>query len=145
MGLIKNKKRHTVIIGCGRLGATIASALSDKEKNVIIVDTIEDSFRKLSPSYAGQIFVGDATVFSVLEEISIQDAESVIIVTHSDNTNIMIAQIVKEKYGVEKVIARLYDPERDVVYRELGIETIYPAYLESKQLLEWCEEREGKE
>ena len=110
-----------------------------------MLDLHEDSFRKLSPSFAGQTFIGDATSYTVLEEVDIREADSVIIVTHEDNTNIMIAQIVKEIYGIERIIARLYDPEKDVVYKELGIETIYPAHLESKQLLKWYEKKAEEE
>ncbi|MEG0292389.1 MAG: TrkA family potassium uptake protein [Anaerovoracaceae bacterium] len=133
----RRDKDYSVIIGCGRLGATIASSLSDMGKNVLIMDTKEDSFRKLSPSFAGQTMVGDATDYSVLKEANISQATVLIPVTHSDNTNIMISQIAKEIFNVETVIARLYDPERDVVYKEFGIETIYPAYLESSQVLKW--------
>lgn len=138
MGLFRKKnKDYTIVIGCSRLGATIASALSDKDDNVLVLDKNEDSLRKLPQSYAGQTFIGDAMNWSTLEEINIKKADVVIIVTHEDNINIMLSQMVKEVYGVDRVIARLYDPERDIVYNELGIETIYPAFLEAKQLMEW--------
>ena len=138
MGLFKKRaKDYTIVIGCSRLGATIASSLSDKDDNVLVLDKNEDSLRKLPQSYSGQTFIGDAMSWATLEEINITDADVVIIVTHEDNINIMLSQMVKEVYGVERVIARLYDPERDIVYNELGIETIYPAFLEAKQLMEW--------
>lgn len=133
----KKDRDYTIIIGCGRLGATIANTLSDEKKNVMVVDNDEDALRKLSSSFAGQTYIGDASEYSVLEEVNIEQANVVIVVTHRDNLNIMLAQIVKEIYKVDRVIARLYDPERDIVYNELGIETIYPAYLESEQLMDW--------
>lgn len=133
----KKIRDYTVIIGCGRLGATIASTLSDKDMNVIIIDKKKDSFRKLSNSYGGQTLVGDASDYSVLKEANIFDATVVITVTHSDNTNIMLSQMIKEEFNTNTIIARLYDPERDVVYKEFGIETIYPAYLESDQVMKW--------
>ena len=140
MGLFgKKNKGYTVVIGCSRLGATIASALSDKDENVLVLDKNEDSLRKLPISYAGQTFIGDAMNWATLDEINVKKADVVIIVTHEDNINIMLAQMVKDAYDVERVIARLYDPERDVVYNELGIETIYPAFLEAKQLMDWYE------
>ncbi len=141
----KKNKDYTIIIGCGRLGSTIANTLSDKKKNVMVVDGDEDSLRKLSLSFAGQTYIGDASDYSVLEEVNIEKANVVIVVTHSDNLNIMLAQIVKEIYGVDRVIARLYDPERDIVYKELGIETIYPAYLESEHLMDWYNKVEVEE
>lgn len=131
----KNEKNYTIIVGCGRLGSTIATALSNEGKNVLIIDKNEDSFRKLSHAYSGQTLEGDATNFEVLQEAMVDKATFVIPVTHSDSTNIMIAQIAKEIFKVNNVIARLYDPERDIVYKELGIQTIYPAYLEAKNLL----------
>lgn len=140
----RKEKDYTVIIGCGRLGATIANTLSDENKNVMVVDSDEDSLRKLSSSFAGQTYVGDASDYFVLDEINLKKANVVIVVTHKDNLNIMLAQIAKEIYHVERVIARLYDPERDVVYKELGIETIYPAYLESEQLMQWYNKVEAK-
>lgn len=141
----KKDKDYTIIIGCGRLGSTIANTLSDKKKNVMVVDGDEDSLRKLSLSFAGQTYIGDASDYSVLEEVNIEKANVVIVVTHSDNLNIMLAQIVKEIYGVDRVIGRLYDPERDIVYKELGIETIYPAYLESEHLMDWYNKVEVEE
>ena len=140
----RKEKDYTVIIGCGRLGATIANTLSDENKNVMVVDSDEDSLRKLSSSFAGQTYVGDDSDYFVLDEINLKKANVVIVVTHKDNLNIMLAQIAKEIYHVERVIARLYDPERDVVYKELGIETIYPAYLESEQLMQWYNKVEAK-
>lgn len=140
----RKEKDYTVIIGCGRLGATIANTLSDEKKNVMVVDSDEDSLRKLSSSFAGQTYVGDASDYFVLDEINLKKANVVIVVTHKDNLNIMLAKIAKEIYHVERVIARLYDPERDVVYKELGIETIYPAYLESEQLMQWDNKVEAK-
>lgn len=133
----KKNQDYTIVIGCSRLGATIAAALSDQDKNVLVLDKNEDSLRKLPQHYAGQTFIGDAMNWATLEEINIKKAQVVIIVTHEDNINIMLSQMVKETYGVERVIARLYDPERDIVYNELGIETIYPAFLEAKQLMQW--------
>ncbi|MEG0919729.1 MAG: TrkA family potassium uptake protein [Bacilli bacterium] len=133
----KKDRDYTVIIGCGRLGATIASTLSDKDMNVIIIDSREDAFRKLSHSYCGQTLVGDASDYSVLREANIADATVVITVTHSDNTNIMLSQMIREEFNTKTIIARLYDPERDVVYKEFGIDTIYPAYLESEQVMKW--------
>lgn len=146
MSLFGKKKRdYVVIIGCSRLGATIAAELSNREKNVMVLDSSEDSLKKLPRSYAGQTYVGDAMRSSVLEEINIRDASIVIVVTHEDNINIMLAQMMKEMYGIEKVMARLYDPERDIVYKELGIETLYPAYLEARQLLDWFESVDDEE
>lgn len=135
MSLFKNKKSdYTVIIGCGRLGANLASALSDDGGNVLIMDKDRDSFRRLSPSFGGLTLVANGTDLDALTEAKIQDASTVIAVTNHDNTNIMVAQIARDLYKVDKVIARLFDPERESVYQEFGIKTICPAVLSVKEI-----------
>lgn len=131
----KNKsKDYTIIIGCGRLGASLANQLSNTEKNVLIMDHNNDSFRRLASNFGGLSVVGDGTDFDKLRESGIEDASSVIAVTNDDNTNIMVAQIARELFGVERVIARLYDPECESVYKKLGINTICPSALSAKEI-----------
>ena len=131
----KNKKEaYSIIVGCGRLGANLANQLSEKGESVLIIDAAKEAFRKLSPSFAGITLVGDATYLGVLHEAEIEKSSAVISVTNYDNTNILIAQAAKELFGIERVIARLYDPERECVYREFGIDTISPAVLSMKEI-----------
>lgn len=146
MGLLL-ENNYSIIVGCGRLGANLADALYDRGANVLIMDTKEDSFRKLSPSFGGITFSGDATDLAMLKECEIQDATAVVAVTESDNTNILVAQLVKELFHVPNVIARLYDPEKECVYRDGGIETICPAVLSAKaveRMLKFNLEEENK-
>ena len=128
------KPGYTIIIGCGRLGANLANALSDENDNILIMDTSKESFKRLSSGFGGLQVVADGTDFDALEEAKISKASAVIAVTNNDNTNIMIAQIAKYKYNVERVIARLYDPEREYVYKEFGIDTICPALLSAQEI-----------
>jgi trk system potassium uptake protein TrkA len=130
----KERADYIVIIGCGRLGGSLANALSDEGKDVLIIDSNKDSFRKLSTSYGGLTFIGDATDIDVLREAQVEKATAVVVVTNNDNSNIMISQIAKEIFKKELVIARLYDPERDYVYREFGIDTISPAVLSANAI-----------
>lgn len=130
----KSGKEYTIIVGCGRLGASLANALSDGEENVCIVDKNPEAFRKLMPSFAGMTVIGDATDFEVWKDINVSGAAAVITVTNHDNTNILVAQMVREVFHVEHVIARLYDPERECVFQALGIETICPAVLSSQAI-----------
>ena len=136
MTLFKNKKQssYTVIIGCGRLGANLANALSEEGENVLILDKEKDSFRKLSSSFGGLAVEGDGTELDTLRAADVQRADTVIAVTNNDNINIMIAQIAKECFSVKKVISRLFDPERECVYQELGIDTICPAVLSANEI-----------
>lgn len=127
-------KDYTIIIGCGRLGANIANALSNEEENVLIMDESNDSFRRLAPNFGGLSVVGDGTDIDKLKESGIERASTVIAVTNDDNTNIMVAQIARELFGVKRVIARLYDPECESVYKKLGINTICPSALSAKEI-----------
>lgn len=130
----KGSDEYTIIIGCGRLGANLANTLSDAGRNVLIMDQSNDSFRRLSSGFGGLSVVGDGTDFDALQEAGIGNASVVVAVTNNDNTNIMVAQIARDIFHVEHVIARLYDPERECVYREFNIDTICPAVLSAKEI-----------
>lgn len=130
----KNTDTYTIVVGCGRLGANLANTLSDGGEEVLIIDINGEAFRKLSPSFGGLAVVGDATEIHVLSDADIKKATAVVTVTNNDNTNILVAQIAKEYFHVQHVIARLYDPERECVYHELGIDTICPAVLSAKEI-----------
>jgi len=135
MELLMDKDEHyTIVIGCGRLGANLANTLSDEGGNVLIIDKNKDAFRKLSPSFGGLSITGDAVDLDVLQEAQISRASVVVAVTDSDNVNIIEAQIARELFHIKRVIARLYDPERECVYREFGIDTICPAVLSAKEI-----------
>ena len=136
MELFSSKKKadYTVIIGCGRLGASIANSISDEGRDVLIMDKDRGAFRKLAPSFGGLTITGDGTDLEVLQEAKITRAGVVIAVTDNDNTNIMIAQLAREVFKVELVIARLYDPEREFIYHEFGIDTICPSLLSVREI-----------
>ncbi|MEG0961089.1 MAG: TrkA family potassium uptake protein, partial [Erysipelotrichaceae bacterium] len=125
----KSKELNVLIIGCGRLGASLANSLSQQNHNVAIMDKDGKSFRKLSDSFGGLTLEGNALDLAYLKEIHIEDYESVVCVTNNDNTNVMVAQIAKNVFHAKHVISRLYDPQRECVYKEFGIETICPAVL----------------
>ena len=137
---------YTVIIGCGRLGASLANAISDKDASVMIVDRDERAFRKLGTSYGGLTLTGDATDIAVLRSAEIERADTVVSVTNDDNTNIMVAQIARNVYHIPNVICRLYDPEREIVYKEFGIDTICPTVLSTREIDRLLgKEKEAKE
>lgn len=136
MQFLKNNKHsnYTIVIGCGRLGANLANALSDESGNVLIMDKDKDAFRKLAPSFGGLVVTGDGTDFDALQEVQMDKADVVVAVTNNDNVNVMIAQMARELFKVQRVIARLYDPERECVYHEFGIDTICPAVLSENEI-----------
>ncbi len=125
----KKINSYTVIIGCGRLGASLATELSNANLDVLIIDSDKSAFRKLSPAFGGLTLIGDASDYKVLEEAQIKKATTVIVVTNNDNTNIMVAQICKMNFGISRVILRLYDPERKCICSDMGLETISPVIL----------------
>jgi trk system potassium uptake protein TrkA len=130
----KSGRAVTVVVGCGRLGAHIASTLSESGEGVVVIDISREAFLKLPPSFDGMTLTGDATELPLLDEANLSSASALIAVTQRDNTNIMVAQIARELYGVPHVIARLYDPDRECVYQELGIGTISPVLLSTKEI-----------
>lgn len=131
----KTKKReYTVIIGCGRLGASLANTLSNEGEDVLIMDESKHAFRRLAPNFGGLTMVACGTDLDRLRQAGMERASAVIAVTNNDNTNIMAAQIAREIFGVSRVIARLYDPECEPVYRQLGISTICPSVLSAMEI-----------
>lgn len=118
-GLIK-----IVILGCGRVGSTLAKQMSGEGHDVSVLDETSDSFRRLGTKFRGQRLVGSGLDQDLLKRAGLDHAAVFVAVTQGDNTNIMAAQIAREVFGVEKVVARIYDPIRAQAYRELGITTL---------------------
>ena len=129
-------ENYYVIVGCGRLGATLAEQLEAAGKEVLIIDINSAAFDKLPDSYGGMTLTGDASELAVLRRLGLESAEGVIVVTNNDNMNAMIAQLVRElQPGARpRIIARLYEPGREVVYRELGITSICPSELSAREI-----------
>lgn len=113
-----------IIIGCGRVGATVASRMSREGHDVTIVDLTPDAFRRLSRDYKGKMLVGSGTDEETLRKADTEHADAFVAVTNGDNRNIMSVQLARVRFGVPKVVARIYDPIRASAYAELGIETI---------------------
>jgi trk system potassium uptake protein len=113
---------HIIIGGCGQLGAEIAEQLSqDADTDVVVLDTNELAFDRLGSGFNGEAMVGDCTDRDVLEQAGVRRANGLIAVTRSDNANLMAVEIATHLYGVPRTIARLFNPEREEVYRKLGV------------------------
>jgi trk system potassium uptake protein TrkA len=111
-----------IIAGCGRTGSTLARMLSESHE-VAIIDRTPDAFRRLGKSFKGKKLVGQGTDADILKRTGIEGADVFVAVTDGDNRNIMAAQLAREVFGVERVLARIYDPSRAATYAELGIQT----------------------
>src|SRR5947209_2475728 len=123
-----------VILGCGRVGARLATMMDRNGHDVSIIDSNPDSFRRLPESFGGETVLGTGIDVDVLKSAGIERADAFAAVTNGDNTNIMATQIAKEIFGVGKVLARIYDPGREGLYHDLGLETVCPTTLISTKV-----------
>jgi trk system potassium uptake protein TrkA len=118
-----------VIMGCGRVGATLAGMLVEDGHEVTILDTRADSFRRLPPGFNGKRHIGNGIDQDVLARIGVRDADAFIAVTQGDNRNVMATQMAKHIFGVKRALCRIYDPIREEMYQDLGLETISPTIV----------------
>jgi trk system potassium uptake protein TrkA len=115
---------HVVIMGCGRVGASLASALERLGHEVAVIDKNPQAFRRLGSDFHGSQIVGVGFDRQVLEEAGIEQAGAFAAVSSGDNSNIISARVARENFGVENVVARIYDHKRAAVYERLGIPTV---------------------
>lgn len=127
---------RVVILGCGRVGATLAIQLEKMGNTVSIIDNSSDAFQRLEPYFRGERIVGNGVDEEVLRRAGVEKADAFIAVTNGDNRNIMASQIAKELLHVKKVLCRIYDPIRESTYRALGLETMCPTTVGAQLLLE---------
>jgi len=115
-----------VILGCGRVGSTLATMLDQAGHEVSVIDFSSEAFLRLSPDFSGETILGNGVDEEVLIRAGIKEADAFVAVTNGDNRNIMSSQIAKEIFHVKKVLCRIYDPIREETYHELGLETVSP-------------------
>lgn len=126
---------HVIVVGCGRVGSELAGALELGGNSVAIIDKEAKSFRRLPPGFNGATVVGFGFDRDCLAAAGIQRAEAVAAVSNGDNTNILVARIARETYGIEHVVARIYDPRRALIYQRLGIPTVATVRWTTDQVL----------
>jgi trk system potassium uptake protein len=115
---------HIVIMGCGRVGSTLAHILEDRENTVAVIDRDPEAFRRLRSSFKGEKVTGIGFDRAVLTQAGIERADAFAAVSSGDNSNIISARVARETFGVQRVAARIYDPRRAEVYERLGIPTV---------------------
>jgi trk system potassium uptake protein TrkA len=113
-----------VIVGCGRVGASVAEAYDRNGETVVILDVLTSAFDRLPTTFGGHAIRGDGTDEDVLRRAGADGAEVFLALTEDDNRNIMAAQLANEALGIERVIAKVNDPVRAKAYAELGIATL---------------------
>ncbi|NDF42443.1 MAG: TrkA family potassium uptake protein, partial [Actinobacteria bacterium] len=115
---------HIVIMGCGRVGSTLAQDFQSLGHTVSIIDQDREAFRRLGPNFSGTTVTGMGFDRDTLLQAGIEKADAFAAVSNGDNSNILAARVARETYGVKKVVARIYDPARAEIYQRLGIPTV---------------------
>ena len=120
---------RVVIMGCGRVGSRLAATLDREGHTVGIIDTNQGAFSRLPADFGGTTVLGTGIDEDILRSAGIEGADAFLALTEGDNRNIMAAQVAREVFGVREVVARIYDPAREEIYRGLGLDTICPTRL----------------
>ena len=120
---------NVVIMGCGRVGASVAARLSEEGHHVAIIDTNQYAFARLPPDFRGRRTVGSGTDHGLLEEVGIREADAFIALASGDNRNLLAAQRAKHIFGVPTVVTRVKDPLRSELFEELGLRTFSPTKI----------------
>jgi trk system potassium uptake protein TrkA len=115
-----------LIIGCGRVGSTIALQLHKEGWDVTVIDENEDALSRLGENWPGSFVVGHGMDTDLLRGAGIEDADAVVVSTDGDNTNIVIGQVAQKRFGIQCVVARILDPARADFYAARGLRTVCP-------------------
>jgi trk system potassium uptake protein TrkA len=126
---------HVVIVGCGRVGSTLGKELTVVGHSVAVVDRKPEAFSRLGEKFTGQKIIGIGFDRDILIEAGIEKAGALASVTNGDNSNILIARVAREEFGIERVVARIYDPKRAEIYERLGIATVATVKWTSERIL----------
>ena len=126
---------HFVIMGCGRVGATLAQSLEGRGHSVAVIDQNPEAFRRLDADFSGKRVTGLGFDRGTLVQAGVEEAFAFAAVSDGDNSNIHAARVVRETYGVTNVVARIYDPHRAEIYQRLGIPTVATVRWTADQVL----------
>nr|WP_312886903.1 TrkA family potassium uptake protein [Actinocrinis puniceicyclus] len=124
-----------MIMGCGRVGSALALSMEDLGHSVAVVDQDPNAFRRLGTGFAGRRVTGTGFDRDTLIDAGIQGAGAFAAVSSGDNSNILAARVARETFGVENVVARIYDPRRAEIYQRLGIPTVATVRWTADQML----------
>lgn len=125
-----------IIMGCGRVGARVASQLSRAGHEVTILDLSAQAFRRLDTDFSGTRLIGNGIDVDILRRAGIERADAFAAVTQGDNRNIMASQVAQHVFHVPKVVTRIYDPLRQETFEMLGIEAVSPTVVGADKFLE---------
>jgi trk system potassium uptake protein TrkA len=127
---------NAVVIGCGRVGSSVAKGLAADGWEVTVVDENEDALGRLGQAWRGGFVVGHGMDVSVLERAGVADADAAVVATDGDNTNIVIGQVLQKRFAIETVVVRILDPARAKLYADRGMSIVCPTQTAIAGLLE---------
>lgn len=133
---------NVIIVGCGRVGAHLATALDHRGDSVTVVDLDANSFTRLEAGFSGVAVRGTGIDEDILRQAGIERADAFFAVTNWDNTNLMASQVAQKVFGIKIVAARVYDPVRAEIFANMGIITICPTITITNLLLDALEAAE---
>lgn len=123
------------MIGGGRVGSAVAKRLVSDGWEVVVIDEDEDALLRLGPDWRGGFVLGHGMDVGVLEQAGVGSADAAVVATSGDNTNLVIAQVLRARYGTETIVVRVLDPARASFYAERGMHTICPTQTAISELL----------
>jgi trk system potassium uptake protein TrkA len=124
-----------VVIGCGRVGSAVAKGLLADGCEVTAIDEDEDALLRLGPAWRGGFVIGHGMDTDVLEAAGIQEMDAAVVATNGDNTNLVIAQVLRGRYEIPTVVVRVLDPARSAFYGQRGLQIICPTSTAIGELL----------
>jgi len=126
---------HVIVVGCGRVGAGLGRACEEMGHTVAVIDRREKAFNRLGEGFTGKKVVGVGFDRDRLMDAGIEHAGALAAVTNGDNSNILVARVARETFGIERVVARIYDPRRAAIYERVGIPTIATVQWATERVL----------
>jgi trk system potassium uptake protein TrkA len=125
-----------IIVGCGRVGSSIALQLAREEWDVTAIDEKEEALQRLGEHWGGGFVVGHGMDTEILRKAGIEDADAVVVATNGDNTNIVVGQVAQKRFDIQCVVVRILDPARAKFYKERGLRTVCPTKTAIDELTE---------
>jgi trk/ktr system potassium uptake protein len=125
-----------LVIGCGRVGSSVALALEAEGWDVVVVDENEDALSRLGDHWPGSFLVGHGMDVDLLRDAGIEEADAVVVATSGDNTNIVIGQVAQKRFDIQCVVVRVLDPKRAKFFAERGLRTVCPTRVAIDTLMD---------
>jgi trk system potassium uptake protein len=117
---------NVLVVGCGRVGSSVALELNRRGWDVTAIDEKEDALQRLGENWSGGFVVGHGMDLNILRAAGIEEADAVVVATNGDNTNLVIGQVALKRFNIETTVVRVLDPARAALYKELGLWTVSP-------------------